>query len=123
MLISGDFLHSSIVEIDKPMKWLFLILAIAFEVAGTIMMKLSAGFSKPLYSIWIFICYIISLIFLTITLKYFEVSVIYAMWSGLGVSIVAIIGIFYFSENINALKIISLTLILLGVVGLNLTKQ
>jgi small multidrug resistance pump len=111
------------VETDKLMKWILLILAITFEVSGTTMMKLSEGFSKPFYSVGIFISYIGSLIFLTLTLQYFEVSTVYAIWSGLGISIITIIGILYFSEKVNSLKILSLILIIIGVIGLNMTRK
>jgi small multidrug resistance pump len=105
------------------MKWVLLILAILFEVAGTTMMKLSEGFTKPLYSIGIFISYIGSLTFLTLTLKFFEISIVYAVWSGVGIAVISIIGLIYFDEKIDMIKTISLILVILGVIGLNLTSK
>ena len=103
------------------MYWIYLILAIGLEVAGTTSMKLSQGFSKMVPSITMFICYIGSLSFLTLALKKIEVGTAYAIWSGIGTAAIAIIGIALFSEDLNAIKIVSITLIIAGVVGLNLS--
>lgn len=105
------------------MKWLWLILAIVFEVSGTTMMKLSEGFAMPLYSIGVFVCYAGSIAFLTLTLKYFEVSMVYAVWSGVGIAAISIIGITYFGEKSDVIKTICIIFIITGVIGLNLTKK
>jgi small multidrug resistance pump len=67
--------------------------------------------------------YVLSLSLLNFALKGIEVSIAYAIWSGVGTALVVIIGIFFFSENSTVLKIISIVLIILGVVGLNLGEQ
>jgi len=101
--------------------WLSLILAISFEVAGTTMMKLSDGFSKVGPSIAMFIFYILSLSALTFALKKFDVSVAYAIWSGLGTALITIIGFIIFKEAVTVTKIVSILLIIIGVVGLHLS--
>lgn len=103
------------------MKWSLLILAILFEVTGTTMMKLSEGFTKPLYSVAIFVSYLGSLSLLTLSLKYFQVSIAYAIWSGLGIISITIIGHLFFRENIDFMKAVFITLIVIGIVGLNLS--
>lgn len=103
------------------MGYVYLIIAICFEVLGTTMMKLSNGFTNLWPSISLFVFYIISFTFLTLCLKHIELSVAYAVWAGLGTGLIAAIGIIFFNEGINILKIISLLLIILGVVGLNLS--
>lgn len=103
------------------MKWSLLILAILFEVTGTTMMKLSEGFTKPLYSVAIFVSYLGSLSLLTLSLKYFQVSIAYAIWSGLGIISITIIGHLFFRENIDFVKAVFITLIVIGIVGLNLS--
>ena len=100
--------------------WFFLVSAIIFEVAGTTAMKLSVGFTRFTPSVLIFVFYLASFAMLTLTLKKFEVSVVYAVWSGIGTALIAIIGILYFREAVSAVKIISLMLIIIGVVGLHL---
>lgn len=101
--------------------WLYLFAAILFEVAGTMSMKLSEGFTKLLPSVMIFFCYAIAFVFLTLTLKRIELSVAYTVWSGVGTTIVALIGIFYFGESATALKLASITLVIAGVIGLKLS--
>ena len=101
--------------------WFFLMSAIIFEVAGTISMKLSAGFTKLMPSVLIFVFYTASFAMLTLTLKKFEVGMVYAVWAGLGTALIATIGILYFRETVSFVKIISIMLIITGVVGLNLS--
>lgn len=72
-------------------------------------------------SIVMFIFYILSLISLTLALKKVDVSVVYAVWSGLGTTLIALIGIFYFREPSTTIKILSIGLIIIGVIGLNLS--
>ncbi len=103
------------------MSWFYLILAIVLEISGTTSMKLSQGFTKTFPSIVMFIFYILSLISLTLALKKIDVSVAYAVWSGLGTALIALIGIFYFKEPSTFIKILSIGLIIAGVVGLNLS--
>ncbi len=103
------------------MSWLYLFLAIILEVLGTTSMKLSEGFTKTLPSIVMFVFYLLSLISLTLALKKVDVSVAYAVWSGLGTTLIAIIGIFYFKEPSTTLKLVSIGLIITGVIGLNLS--
>ena len=102
------------------MSWLLLSFAIITEVMGTIALKLSNGFSDWTASIVVFIAYILSFILLGLSLKGIELSVAYAIWAGAGTALIALIGICYFSEPVTTLKLVSLALIVLGVVGLNL---
>ncbi|MGP8321986.1 MAG: DMT family transporter [Methanosarcinaceae archaeon] len=105
------------------MSLFYLILAIIFEVSGTICMKLSQGFTKIVPSILMIILYILSLGLLTLALKKIDVSIAYAIWAGMGTALIATIGILWFKEPISALKIISLGLIIIGVIGLNLSSE
>jgi small multidrug resistance pump len=103
------------------MNWLYLILAILLEVSGTTCMKLSEGFTKLVPSILLFVFYTLSLGMLTLALKRIDVSVAYAVWSGVGTALIATIGVLWFREPATAVKLISLALIVGGVVGLNLS--
>jgi small multidrug resistance pump len=104
----------------STMTGLYLVLAILLEVAGTTSMKLSDGFNHLTPSVCIFIFYIFSFLFLTLTLKRLEVSIVYAIWSGLGTLLIAIIGVSFFHEPVTLVKMISLACIIVGVVGLQL---
>lgn len=102
------------------MHWLFLAGAILFEVAGTTSMKLSQGFTRLVPSILIFIFYAISFVSLTFAVKKIDMSVSYAIWSGVGTALIAIIGVYFFKESMTMLKMTSIVLIIIGVIGLNL---
>ncbi len=103
------------------MEWLFLFLAISFEIAATTFMKLSYGFTKLFPTIGTFLGYIFCFTFLSIALKKLDISIAYAIWSAVGIVVISTIGVFVFKENFNPLKILSMFLIVLGVIGLNLS--
>ena len=103
------------------MTWVYLVLAILLEVSGTTCMKLSDGFTRVVPSILLFVFYTLSFSMLTFALKRIDVSVAYAVWSGVGTALIATIGVLWFKEPATAVKLISLGLIIIGVVGLNLT--
>ncbi len=104
------------------MYWFYLALAILFEVCGTTSMKLSQGFTRLYPTILMVLFYTLSFSFLTLALKKIDISVAYAIWSGVGVMLISIIGIFFFKESINLLKFVSILLIITGVIGLHLSK-
>jgi small multidrug resistance pump len=103
------------------MHWLYLTLAIVAEVAGTTCMKLSAGFTKTTPSVLMWLFYGGCFYFLTLSLKKVDVSVAYAIWSGIGTALIATIGILYFREPISILKVVGLISIIGGVVALNMS--
>ena len=103
------------------MTWVYLGLAILLEVSGTTCMKLSEGFTKTVPSILLFVFYTLSFGMLTLALKKLDVSIAYAVWSGVGTALIASIGVLWFKEPATAMKLVSLGLIILGVVGLNLS--
>jgi len=100
----------------------YLVLAIIFEVFGTTCMKLSEGFTKLTPSILMVILYAFSLACLTFALKKIDLSIAYAIWAGLGTALIATVGILWFEEPLNALKIISLGLVIIGVMGLHFSS-
>jgi small multidrug resistance pump len=115
------FKISQKVTVEVNMSWFLLILAILAEVIGTTSMKFSQGFSKLLPSVMIFVFYGLSLTLVTLALKKIDVSVAYAIWSGLGTAIIAAIGIVWFKESVSLMKMFSILLIIAGVVGLNVS--
>jgi small multidrug resistance pump len=102
---------------------IYLMLAILAEVSGTTCVKLSEGFTRLLPSVLIFVFYGLSLGFLGLALKKVDLSLAYAIWSGLGIAFIASIGVLWFREPVTALKMISLGLIVVGVAGLNLAGE
>jgi len=102
------------------MSWIYLLIAIVSEVSGTTCMKLSEGFTRTLPSILIFVFYAAAFTMMTLAIKKIEVSIVYAIWSGIGTALIATIGILMFHERVTTLKLISMVLIIVGVIGLNL---
>ncbi|MEI6445919.1 MAG: multidrug efflux SMR transporter [Nostocales cyanobacterium ELA583] len=102
--------------------WLYLIAAIVFEVSGTTCMKLSEEFTKIIPSMFIFVFYGLCLTFLTLSLRTIPMSVVYSIWSGLGTLIIATISVIWFHESLTLVKIISMSFIIIGIIGLNLAE-
>lgn len=102
------------------MGWVYLISAILLEVSGTMSMKFSEGLTKVVPSILIFIFYGLSLSLLTLALKTIPVSMAYAIWSGIGTALIAVIGLYFFNESFDFVKWTGIVLIIGGVVLINL---
>jgi small multidrug resistance pump len=100
--------------------WILLAGAILFEVAGTTCLKISDGFSKLLPVVLMFIFYAASMYLLSIVLKKIEVGIAYAIWSGVGTATITLIGIVFFGEGMNIIKIGGILLVIAGVTILNL---
>lgn len=103
--------------------WILLALAIVAEIIGTSFMKLSDGLTRLLPSIGIFVFYGVAFSLMTFALRTLELSIVYAIWSGVGTAAVAIIGLVVFGEQLTWMKGVSLLLIIAGVVGLNLSGR
>ena len=103
--------------------YLYLFAAIILEVAGTTSMKMSEGFTRTWPSVIMMVFYLLSLGALTLALKRFDMSMAYAIWSGVGTALITVVGIYLFKEPISLAKIGSITLIIVGVVGLHLSSQ
>jgi small multidrug resistance pump len=98
---------------------LMLAAAIALEVVATVALKASDGFSRPVPSAIVVAGYLLSFWLLALVLKQLSVGTTYAIWSAVGTAAVALIGIAMYGETASMLKLASLGLIVLGVIGLN----
>jgi len=105
------------------MGWLWLIGSIACEVAGTTLLKLASAGGKHAvwFSVGVAVCYGICFALLGVAMRHFTLGTVYATWSGLGVSLIAIIRVLAFGDHINVMKLISLSLVGAGIVGLNMS--
>lgn len=99
--------------------WLPLSFAIIFGVLGTIAMKISHGFNHLKPSILLAIFYTLSFVALNFALKHIDLGVVYAVWSGAGTVLVALISAVYLDEKLTLKKGLYLTLIILGVIGIH----
>jgi len=86
-------------------------------------MKLSEGFTRWLPSVLIFVFYACSFTLMTFAVKKLDLSIAYAIWSGVGTFLIAVIGLFWFKETVTLLKIASMALVIAGVIGLNLSSS
>jgi small multidrug resistance pump len=86
-------------------------------------MKLSRGFTEPVPSLAVLVFYVLSAAAVILALKRLDLSVTYAVWSGVGTALAALIGVVYFREPVTALKLASLALVVLGVAGLSLAAK
>lgn len=102
--------------------WLLLLVTIIFEVAGTIAMKLSNGLTKLVPSVLIFVFYGICFSIFAIVVKKINLSIAYAIWSGLGTLLITIISVYFFKEHINLFQALCILFIVLGVIGLKVSS-
>ena len=100
-------------------KWLFLSAAIIAEVFGTSFLKASEGFTKFWPSVAVVAGYVAAFYFLSLSLKFIPVGIAYAIWAGVGVVLIALIGWLVFGQQLDLAAIIGMALILAGVITLN----
>ena len=103
--------------------WACLVIAIVAEVVGTSFLKASAGFTRPLPSLVVVAGYGAAFYFLSQTLNTIPVGVAYAVWSGVGVTLVAAIGWLFLGQKLDAAAVGGMTLIVAGVVVLNVFSR
>lgn len=103
------------------MQWFVLVLAGLLEVGWAIGLKYTEGFTRPWPSVLTAAAMLMSVGLLGIAMKSLPVGTAYAVWVGIGAAGTVICGIFLFGESASVLRIVSVALILLGVIGLKLT--
>lgn len=103
--------------------WVFLALAILGEVAGTSALKASEGFSRLGPSLIVIAGYATAFYFLSLTLRTIPVGVAYAVWSGVGIALIALIGWLFLGQTLDAPALIGLLLIVSGVVVLKVFSR
>lgn len=106
-----------------PKTYLILILAVAAETIGTSALQASQQFSKLLPSVLVVIAYGTSFWLLSLTLKTLPVGVVYALWSGLGIVLIAIIGYLVFGQKLDWPAVLGIAMILAGILVINLFSK
>lgn len=105
------------------MNWLYLTIAIVSEVIGTSALKASEGFSKLTPSVLVVLGYGTAFYFLSLTLKTIPVGIAYAMWSGVGVVLITLVGWIVFGQKVDMAGWLGIFLITTGVVVLNVLSK
>jgi len=99
--------------------WFVLAIAIVLEVGGTTSMRLAEGFTRLMPSLMMVVFYGFSFALNTMVIRLLGLSVTYGVWSGVGTVLTAMIGVCYFKEPATAVKMVSIGLIVIGVMGLH----
>jgi quaternary ammonium compound-resistance protein SugE len=102
------------------MNWLILVTAGLFEIAWAIGIKYTEGFTRLWPSVGTLLAMGISVVLLGIAMKTLPVGTAYAVWVGVGAVGTAILGIILFGESANLMRLLSLVLIVIGIIGLKL---
>jgi small multidrug resistance pump len=102
---------------------LILLLAILAEVIATSALKASENFTRPIPSLLVVAGYGTAFFLLSITLKTLPIGVAYAIWSGVGTALVAVVGWLYYRQSLDLPAILGLTLIIAGTLVLNLFSK
>lgn len=106
-----------------PVHYIYLFLAILAETIGTTALQASQQFTRPLPSALVVIGYGTAFWFLSLTLRVMPVGVVYALWSGLGVVLIAVIGRVVFGQRLDLPALLGLALIVTGIAVIHLFSQ
>ena len=100
--------------------YLFLGAAILFEVSGTLLLPVTQNFSRPFPTIGMVVCYLLAFYCLTFAIKQIPIAIVYAIWSGIGVMLIAIFSAYFYKQMLPWYVILGLIFIVLGVALVNL---
>ena len=104
------------------MAWIYLFIAGGLEVFWASFLKMSEGFTKPLYSVLTLLGLVASFVFLSQATKTLPIGTAYGVWTGIGALGAVLVGIFFFREPVSAARLFFAALLLVGIVGLKLTS-
>lgn len=105
------------------MAWVFLSIAGFLEIIFAVLLKLSNGFTKPVYVVGVCIAAGLSLFFLTRAMQHIPMGTAYAVWTGVGALGVVLIGIFFFNESTNWLRLLFIALLVISIGGLKFVSD
>ena len=103
--------------------WIFLAVAIISEVIATSFLKSAEGFTRFCPSLVVVVGYLLAFYLLSLTLKTIPVGVAYAIWSGVGIVLIALSGWFFLGQSLDTSAVIGLTLIVAGVIVINVFSR
>lgn len=105
------------------MHWLYLGVAILFETIGTTALKASDGMTRLWPAVVVVVAYALSFWLLALVLRVIPVGVAYAIWSGLGICLIASIGWVMFGQKLDAPALLGLGMIIAGIAVINLFSK
>lgn len=107
----------------SPAPYIALFFAIGLEVVGTSLLQRSAQFTRLWPTFGMALCYMASFYLLSLSLRVLPLGIAYAIWSGVGIVLVAMIGLLVFGQRLDLPAVIGLSLIVIGVVVVNLFSK
>src|SRR5690606_18093552 len=105
------------------MKWVYLGIAIVAEIIATSALKSAEGFTRLLPSAITVAGYAVAFYFLALTLREIPVGIAYAIWSGVGIVLISLVGALFFKQHLDAPAILGIALIIAGVVVMNVFSK
>jgi quaternary ammonium compound-resistance protein SugE len=105
------------------MNWIYLAVAGLFEIGWAIGLKFTDGWTRPIPSLITAILMILSFFFLSLAVRTLQIGTAYAVWTGIGTVGAAVAGILLFDEPKDAVRMICIVLIILGIVGLKFSSN
>lgn len=100
------------------MNWVLLTIAGLFEVGWAVGMKYTEGFTRPVPTALTVVALIISMVLLALAVRDLPVGTAYAVWTGIGAAGTAILGMWLFDESRDPVRLVCLSLVVVGVLGL-----
>ncbi len=105
------------------MNWIFLFIAIVAEVTATSALKAADSFRNFLPSLVVVVGYSVAFFFLSLTLKNIPVGVAYAIWSGVGIALISLIGFIWYKQTLNYPTILGIIFIIIGIIIINIYSK
>lgn len=101
------------------MQWMLLALGIGIEILATASLRLSDGFSKPLYAGLTLVCFAAAFYVMSLVVRTMPVAIAYSVWAGGGIAGVVLLGVLAFGQTLDGFAVLGIGLILSGIVVLN----
>lgn len=103
------------------MGWLLLVTGILINLGAVVAIKVSQNLEQQSLAILAYIGYLLGFFVISLSFKYLDVSLAYAVWSGLGSLLILLVGVFFFKEAVSLPKMVFFMFVLVGVIGMSLT--
>lgn len=103
--------------------WILLTIAVIAEVAGSASMRLSEGFTRWVPVVAVCVLYLIAFWLEALVMRTLGLAVTYSVWAGAGMALSAVVGVFYFNESANLMKMGGIAIITIGVIVVALAPE
>lgn len=105
------------------MKWMYLGIAILAEIIATSALKSAEGFTRLVPSVITVAGYAVAFYFLSLTLRYIPVGIAYAIWSGVGIVLISLVGVLFYKQHLDGPALLGMAFIIAGVVIMNVFSK